>query len=71
MFSAVAPAMQFPLESKIEAWLPGQMSESVVLWDMVDIVVKRTARGHMRLSALSHLDRHPLLVVRLEAARPT
>ena len=30
-------------------WLPGQMSESVILWDMVAIVAKCIARGRMRI----------------------
>ena len=35
--------------------LPGQMSESVVLWDAVAIAIKRTARGRIRIGLSLHL----------------
>jgi hypothetical protein len=31
-------------------WLPGQMSQSVVLWDICVIAVKRDVRGKMRIA---------------------
>ena len=31
-------------------WLPGQMSESAILWDSVAVVARPIARGHVRLS---------------------
>ena len=34
-------------------WLPGQMSESVVLWDAVVIAVRRIARGEVRILLLT------------------
>jgi hypothetical protein len=36
--------------------LPGQMSESVVLWDRIGIVLRRIAKGAMGLTRAEH---HP------------
>jgi hypothetical protein len=35
-------------------WLPGLVSQSAILWDIVRITAKRIARGQVRLSALPH-----------------
>ena len=34
-------------------WFPGQMSESALLWDSVDMVVKQIKNGRLRLSSPS------------------
>jgi hypothetical protein len=52
-------------------WLPGLVSQSAILWDIVRITAKRIARGRVRLSALPHLDRLPLPALSLEAVRPS
>jgi hypothetical protein len=52
-------------------WLPGLVSQSAILWDIVRIKAKRIARGHVRLSALPHLGMPPLSGLSPEAARAT
>ena len=40
------------VRSQTPTWLPGLVSQSVLLWDQSRIEMKRVARGHMRISLI-------------------
>ncbi|MCK4511622.1 hypothetical protein KAW64_07785 [bacterium] len=37
-------------------WLPGAVSQSVLLWDVIELEMVTGLKGHMRLSLLRHTN---------------
>jgi len=45
-----------PKSDLLENWLPKSMSQSVLLWDGMELKMKRIARGHTRLLIKGNLS---------------
>lgn len=49
LFSACESAVR----SQTPTWLPGLMSQSVLLWDQSRVEMKRVAKGHTRIALMT------------------